>query len=73
MQTKNIRRLVITNDLGELAGILTQSNLLQLLDPLEMLSMVESLQSQLIDRATKLEDANRELQVEVTRREHVSS
>jgi PAS domain S-box-containing protein len=73
MQTKNIRRLVITNDRGELAGILTQSNLLQLLDPLEMLAMVESLQSQLIDRATELEDTNRELQAEVTRREHVEA
>jgi PAS domain S-box-containing protein len=73
MQTKNIRRLVITNNRGELAGILTQSNLLQLLDPLEMLAMVESLQSQLIDRATQLEDTNRELQAEVTRREQVEA
>jgi PAS domain S-box-containing protein len=73
MQTKNIRRLVITNALGELAGILTQSNLLQLLDPLEMLAMVESLQSQLIERATELEDTNRELQAEVTRREQVEA
>jgi PAS domain S-box-containing protein len=73
MQTKNIRRLVITNDRSELAGILTQSNLLQLLDPSEMLYMVESLQSQLIDRATELERINRELQAEVTRREHVEA
>jgi PAS domain S-box-containing protein len=73
MQTKHIRRLIITNDRGELEGILTQSNLLQLLDPLEMLAMVDSLQSQLIDRATELEDINRELQAEVTRREHVES
>ncbi len=73
MQAKNIRRLVITNERGELAGILTQSNLLQLLNPLEMLSMVESLQSQAIDRATELERINRELQAEVTRREQVEA
>ncbi len=73
MQAKNIRRLVITNDQGELAGILTQSNLLQLLDPLEMLSMVESLQSQLIDRAAELEQLNQELQVELARREQVEA
>jgi PAS domain S-box-containing protein len=73
MQTKNIRRLVITNDRGELAGILTQSNLLQLLDPLEMLSMVDSLQSQLIEHATELEQTNQELQAEVTRREQVEA
>jgi PAS domain S-box-containing protein len=73
MQSKNIRRLVITNDRGELAGILSQSNLLQLLDPLEMLSMVESLQSQLIDRAIELTQTNLELQAEVARREQVEA
>jgi PAS domain S-box-containing protein len=73
MQTKNIRRLVITNDRDELEGLLTQSDLLQLLDPLEMLYMVDSLQSQLIDRATELEQTNRELQAEVTRREHIEA
>jgi PAS domain S-box-containing protein len=73
MQTKNIRRLVITNDRGELEGILTQSNLLQLLDPLEMLYTVENLQSQLLDRATALEQTNWELQAEVARREQVES
>jgi PAS domain S-box-containing protein len=66
MQTKNIRRLVITNDRGELEGILTQSNLLQLLDPLELLSMLDSLQSQLLDRTTELE-------AEVARREQVEA
>jgi PAS domain S-box-containing protein len=73
MQTKNIRRLVITNDRGELVGILTQSNLLQFLNPLEMLYMVESLQSQSIDRAIELERVNGELQAEVARREQVEA
>jgi PAS domain S-box-containing protein len=73
MQAKNIRRLVVTNERGELEGILTQSNLLQLLDPLEMLSMVDSLQSQLIDRAAELEQLNQELQAEVTRRGQVEA
>jgi PAS domain S-box-containing protein len=73
MQTKNIRRLVITNDRGELEGILTQSNLLQLLDPLEMLSMLDSLQSQLIDRTAELEQLNQELQAEVARRSQVEA
>jgi PAS domain S-box-containing protein len=69
MQTKNIRRLVITNNRDELQGILTQSNLLQLLDPSEMLYMLDDLQSQLVDRATELEQINRELQAEVASRE----
>ncbi len=73
MQTNNIRRLVITNDRGELVGILTQSNLLQLLDPLEMLCIVDSLQSQLLDRAAELEQINRELRSELARREQVEA
>jgi PAS domain S-box-containing protein len=73
MQTKNIRRLVITNDRGELVGILTQSDLLKLLDPAEMLYLIDSLQLQLIDRTTKLEQTNRELQAEVTKRKQAES
>jgi PAS domain S-box-containing protein len=71
MAAKQIRRLVIANERGELAGILTQSNLLQLLDPLEMLYMLEQLQQQTIDRAAELEQSNRELRLEVIRRQQV--
>jgi PAS domain S-box-containing protein len=71
MAAKQIRRLVITNERGELAGILTQSNLLQLLDPLEMLYMLEQLQQQTIDRAAELEQINRELRLEVIRRQQI--
>jgi PAS domain S-box-containing protein len=71
MESKQIRRLVVTTELGELAGILTQSNLLQLLDPLEMLYMLEQLQQQTIDRAAELEQSNRELRLEVIRRQQI--
>jgi PAS domain S-box-containing protein len=71
MESKQIRRLVITTERGELAGILTQSNLLQLLDPLEMLYMLEKLQQQTIDRAAELEQSNRELRLEVIRRQQI--
>ncbi|AFY92522.1 CBS domain-containing protein [Chamaesiphon minutus] len=71
MASKQIRRLVITNERGELAGILTQSNLLQLLDPLEMLYMLEQLQQQTIERAAELEQSNRELRLEVIRRQQI--
>jgi PAS domain S-box-containing protein len=71
MASKHIRRLVITNDRGELVGILTQSNLLQLLDPLEMLYMLEKLQQQTIDRSAELEQSNRELRLEVIRRQQI--
>jgi PAS domain S-box-containing protein len=71
MQTRNIRRLVITNEQDELVGILTQSNLLQLLDPLEMLYLLEKLQAEMVQRSTELEHSNRELRLEVIRRQQV--
>jgi PAS domain S-box-containing protein len=71
MQTRNIRRLVITTDRHELVGILTQSNLLQLLDPLEMLYLLEKLQTEMLQRSTELEHSNRELRLEVIRRQQV--
>jgi PAS domain S-box-containing protein len=71
MQTNNIRRLVVTNECGELVGMLTQSNLLQLLDPIEMLYLVEKLQTEMEQRAAELERSNRELQQEVIKRQQV--
>jgi PAS domain S-box-containing protein len=73
MQTKNIRRLVITNEQGKLQGILTQSNLLRLLDPLEMLCFVEKLQDEMFQRTVELEQSNRELRLEVSRRQQVEA
>lgn len=71
MQAKNIRRLVVIDEQSQLRGIVTQSNLLQFLDPLEMLCMVENLQEQLFNHATELEKSNQELCLEVTRRQQV--
>jgi PAS domain S-box-containing protein len=73
MQTKNIRRLVITNDNGELQGILTQSNLLQLLDPLAMLYLVEKLQEETLQRTAELEQSNRELRLEMIQRQAIEN
>jgi PAS domain S-box-containing protein len=73
MQSKNIRRLVVTNEQGALQGILTQSNLLQLLDPLEMLYLVEKLQAQMMQRTAELEQSNRELRLEVIRRQQIEN
>jgi PAS domain S-box-containing protein len=71
MQAKNIRRLVVTNEQGKLQGILTQSDLLQLLDPLEMLYLVEKLQAEMTQRTAELEQSNRELRLEMIRRQQI--
>ncbi len=71
MQAENIRRLVVTNEQGELQGILTQSDLLQLLDPLEMLYLVEKLQTEMTQRTAELEQSNQELRLEMIRRQQI--
>jgi PAS domain S-box-containing protein len=73
MASRRIRRLLVTGAQGELQGIVTQSNLLQSFDPLEMIKVVDSLQAQLLERATELEQANQELRLEVSRRQQVEA
>ncbi|MBK1987223.1 response regulator [Sphaerospermopsis aphanizomenoides BCCUSP55] len=46
MQEHNIRRLVVVNNQGELAGILTQSSILLAIDPRELYSLIAVLQHQ---------------------------
>ncbi|MGD1905730.1 MAG: PAS domain S-box protein [Leptolyngbyaceae cyanobacterium] len=67
MAQMRVRRLVVTDEAGVLAGIITQTSILATLDPLEMQNMITVLQQQveqlqdervqwLQDRATDLED-----------------
>lgn len=44
MQKYRVRRIVVVGQTGELEGILTETNLSQILDPLEMFGMLEILQ-----------------------------
>ncbi|MBE9126487.1 MULTISPECIES: PAS domain S-box protein [unclassified Coleofasciculus] len=44
MQRRYVRRLLVTDTAGQLQGIVTQTTLLQVLDPMEMYSIIESLQ-----------------------------
>ena len=46
MQKKRIRRLVVTTSEGFLAGIVTETNLTQVLDPVELYGILEILQLQ---------------------------
>ncbi|NER40019.1 MAG: diguanylate cyclase [Oscillatoria sp. SIO1A7] len=44
MEQRRVRRLVVTGEYGELVGIITQTSLLQALDPIEMYAEIEMLQ-----------------------------
>ena len=62
MQRRHTRRLVVANEAGGLAGIVTQTSLLQLFDPLEMLTEIEQLQQVNGWQMAELSQANQQLQ-----------
>ena len=45
MHSRRVRRLVVADEQGELKGIITQSQILNMLDPVEMYGVVELLQN----------------------------
>ncbi|MGD1944030.1 MAG: PAS domain S-box protein [Leptolyngbyaceae cyanobacterium] len=61
MQRRHTRRLVVANEAGGVAGIVTQTNLLQMLDPVEMLTEIEQLQQVSEAQTAELEAANQQL------------
>ncbi|WP_017715992.1 CBS domain-containing protein [Kamptonema formosum] len=69
MERHRIRRLVVIDEAGMLAGILTQSTLLEAIDPLEMHATIEILRQQVDARTTQLSEANARLQEEIALRE----
>lgn len=68
MQEHHIRRLVVVGELGELVGIITQTSLLQVLDPMEACVAIETLQRVVDDRTSSLKQANEQLQQEIMER-----
>lgn len=61
MQARRIRRLVVSDAAGQLLGIVTQTSLLQVLDPMEVLGTIDILQHQVQVQTTVLAQTNREL------------
>jgi PAS domain S-box-containing protein len=71
MQARYVQRLVVAGAQGELVGIITQTSLLQVLDPLEIAGIVEALQQQVEERTTELRQTNQRLQQEIAERHQV--
>ncbi|AFY83594.1 PAS domain S-box protein [Oscillatoria acuminata] len=69
MENNGIRRLVVVNEAGNLTGILTQTSLLEALDPIEMYRTLEVLQEQVNRRVIEVNQVNERLQEEITLRE----
>ncbi|MEA5574872.1 PAS domain S-box protein [Anabaena sp. UHCC 0451] len=72
MQSRRINRVVITGEQGELLGIVTQTTLLQALNPLDIYSLVDNLKqkvSQLeVEKLELLQIRNAQLEQEVKKR-----
>ncbi|TAF07848.1 MAG: PAS domain S-box protein [Nostocales cyanobacterium] len=72
MQTRRINRVVITGEQGELLGIVTQTTLLQALNPLDIYSLVDNLKQEVsrleVEKLELLQIRNAELEQEVKKR-----
>jgi signal transduction histidine kinase len=73
MQQHRIRRLVVTGEQGELKGIVTQTNLLRMFDPLEMYELLEFLHQTVEQRTSELNEINHNLQIEIVKREMIEA
>ncbi|MEG4324300.1 CBS domain-containing protein [Microcoleus sp. herbarium5] len=71
MQQHRIRRLVVVDEEGYLAGIVTEISLLQALDPVEMHANIELLQETVADKIQELNKMNEELQKEALQRTEI--
>ncbi len=57
MQQRLVRRLVVTAEGGELLGIVTQSSLLRVLDPMEMSGAIDVLHASIQEQTSELQKA----------------
>ena len=57
MQEYKIRRLVVVGDRGELQGLLTQTSMLKMFDPMEMYSIMDMLHQSVEQRTDELNQA----------------
>lgn len=69
MQQLRVRRLVVANNRNELVGIITQTNMLESLGPIEIYQTAETLQHLVDEQTYTLKQLNHKLQVEINDRQ----
>ncbi|MFP5273841.1 CBS domain-containing protein [Coleofasciculus sp.] len=69
MQQHRVRRLVVRSNQGELVGIVSQTSLLQVLNPVEMYGVIELLQQAVEERTSELAQTNERLRHEIGERQ----
>jgi two-component system NtrC family sensor kinase len=73
MSNHRVQRLVVTGEVGELVGIVSQTSLLQVLDPADMYGVIDMLQQAVDDRTVELERTNAQLRHEITERQRAEA
>jgi len=68
MQQHRLRRLVVTNERGELIGIITQTGVLEAINPIEIYQTVETFKHLVDEQTSELRHLNQQLQEEISRR-----
>ncbi|MBD1929361.1 CBS domain-containing protein [Trichocoleus sp. FACHB-90] len=68
MQRRRVRRLVVSSDRGQLLGIVSQTSLLQVLNPADMYNVIEVLQQAVEERTSALRNSNERLRSEIAER-----
>ena len=62
MQQMRVRRLIVVSKSGHLAGIITQTQMLKLLNPTEMYEVIKQMQSVIEVQTQQLQNLNQQLQ-----------
>ncbi|MCP6762585.1 MAG: PAS domain S-box protein [Fischerella sp. CENA71] len=71
MQEQGVRRLAVVGKQGELQGLVTQTNLLQVLDPLEIVRVIQLLLAKVEEQTVLLQQSNQQLEQKVRQRQQV--
>ncbi|MFB8787889.1 MAG: CBS domain-containing protein [Potamolinea sp.] len=69
MQRHHVRRLIVAGSQGELVGIVSQTSLLQALNPADMYGLIEILQQVVEERTSELKKTNEQLRCEIIERQ----
>lgn len=73
MQQHHIRRLVVTGERGQLAGIVTQTSLLKVLNQVEILNELEELHQAFDVQTLELKQTNQQLQNEIAEKDKLAA
>ncbi|MDJ0799849.1 MAG: PAS domain S-box protein [Calothrix sp. MO_167.B12] len=73
MQQRGVRRLVVIGEQGELQGLVTQTNVLEVFDPLQITGVIQVLQKEVQEQTAQLREVNQQLEQEVRQRQQVEA